>query len=47
MAAPDTVVPAGKTGLYMPRRSILMRIAEMRAWLFLIFLIVFFEIWSR
>lgn len=47
MAAPDTVVPAGKTGLYMPRRSILMRFAEMRAWLFLIFLIVFFEIWSR
>jgi ribose transport system permease protein len=47
MAAPETVVVAGKAGLYAPRRSILVRIAEMRAWLFLIFLIVFFEIWSR
>jgi ribose transport system permease protein len=47
MAAPETIVTAGKTGIYMPRRSILMRIAEMRAWLFLIILIVFFEIWSR
>jgi predicted ABC-type sugar transport system permease subunit len=28
-------------------KSILMRIAEMRAWVFLIFLICFFEIWAR
>src|ERR1700722_5088266 len=29
------------------RYPILMRIAELRAWLFLIVLIVFFEIWAR
>lgn len=29
------------------RKPLLMRIAEMRAWLFLILLIVFFEVWSR
>ena len=28
-------------------KSILMRIAELRAWVFLILLIVFFEVWSR
>ncbi len=28
-------------------KSILMRIAELRAWVFLFFLIVFFEVWSR
>jgi ribose transport system permease protein len=28
-------------------KSILVRIAELRAWLFLIFLTVFFEAWSR
>jgi predicted ABC-type sugar transport system permease subunit len=29
------------------RKSILLRIAELRAWLFLIILIVFFEVWAR
>ena len=29
------------------KKSILVRIAELRAWLFLIFLAVFFETWSR
>jgi predicted ABC-type sugar transport system permease subunit len=29
------------------RKSLLMRIAELRAWVFLILLVVFFEIWSR
>lgn len=28
-------------------KSILVRIAELRAWIFLIFLIIFFEIWAR
>ena len=28
-------------------KSILVRIAEMRAWLFLIFLAIFFEMWAR
>ena len=28
-------------------KSILIRIAELRAWLFLIFLAIFFETWSR
>jgi predicted ABC-type sugar transport system permease subunit len=28
-------------------KSILMRVAELRAWVFLFFLLVFFEIWSR
>lgn len=39
MAAPQLQVNAGK--------SILIRIAELRAWLFLILLIVFFESWAR
>ena len=30
-----------------PGKSILIRIAELRAWVFLILLIVFFEVWSR
>ena len=30
-----------------PGRSILMRIADLRAWLFLILLLVFFEVWAR
>ena len=29
------------------KKSILVRIAELRAWLFLIFLAIFFETWSR
>jgi ribose transport system permease protein len=48
MAAPETLtsasnVPATAGG----RRSIVMMIAELRAWLFLILLIIFFEAWSR
>lgn len=30
-----------------PGKSILLRVAELRAWVFLILLIVFFEVWSR
>jgi ribose transport system permease protein len=30
-----------------PARAFLVRIAEMRAWLFLVFLLIFFETWSR
>ncbi len=48
MAAPETLTSAGDdTPVASTRRSVLVRIAEMRAWLFLIFLIVFFEIWAR
>jgi predicted ABC-type sugar transport system permease subunit len=47
MAAPETLTSAGDTRVLAPRRSLVVRIAEMRAWLFLIFLIVFFEVWAR
>lgn len=48
MAAPETLTSAGDdTPVASTRRSVLVRIAEMRAWLFLVFLIVFFEIWAR
>jgi predicted ABC-type sugar transport system permease subunit len=30
-----------------PDKSFLMRVAEMRAWVFLFFLVVFFEVWAR
>ena len=48
MAAPETLTSAG-TAPVTPggRRSIIMLIAEMRAWLFLVLLIVFFEVWAR
>ena len=48
MAAPETLTSAG-TAPVTPggRRSIIMLIAEMRAWLFLALLIVFFEVWAR
>jgi predicted ABC-type sugar transport system permease subunit len=39
MAAAATSIPAGK--------PLLMRIAELRAWIFLLFLVAFFEIWAR
>ena len=32
---------------HSPARAILVRVAELRAWLFLIFLLIFFETWSR
>lgn len=35
------------TATVPPGRSILMRIADLRAWLFLILLLVFFETWAR
>jgi predicted ABC-type sugar transport system permease subunit len=38
-----TVTQAGQA----PGKSILMRIAELRAWVFLFLLVVFFEVWSR
>jgi predicted ABC-type sugar transport system permease subunit len=48
MAAPETLTSAGDDLPAAPtRRSLLVRIAEMRAWLFLIFLLVFFEVWAR
>jgi predicted ABC-type sugar transport system permease subunit len=48
MAAPETLTSAGNAPIAPTgRRSILLFIAEMRAWLFLVFLIVFFEIWAR
>src|SRR3982750_1345430 len=28
-------------------KSVLVRIAELRAWIFLVFLIIFFEVWAR
>jgi len=48
MAAPDTLSSAAT----MPvtpggRRSIIVLIAEMRAWLFLVLLIIVFEVWAR
>src|SRR5262245_14270377 len=48
MAAPDTLTSAA-TAPVAPsgRRSIIMLIAEMRAWLFLVLLIIVFEIWAR
>jgi predicted ABC-type sugar transport system permease subunit len=47
MAAPDTLTSAGNVPVSAGSRSILMRIADLRAWLFLLLLIVFFEAWSR
>src|SRR4051812_22001489 len=47
MAAPDTLTSAGSVPVTAGRRSIVMRIADLRAWLFLILLILFFESWSR
>ena len=47
MAAPDTLTSAGGSATTPSRRSILMRIAELRAWLFLLFLLIFFETWAR
>lgn len=48
MAAPDTLTSAGNVPVAAGgRRSIVMRIADLRAWLFLILLILFFESWSR
>ena len=44
-SADDTRMESSKSG--PTGRSILMRIAELRAWLFLAILIVFFESWSR
>jgi predicted ABC-type sugar transport system permease subunit len=38
-----TATPAAKA----PDKSFLMRIAEMRAWVFLFFLLVFFEVWAQ
>jgi ribose transport system permease protein len=47
MAAPEAVTSAGSSKSASTGRSILVRIAELRAWLFLAILIVFFEIWAR
>ncbi|HVT53252.1 MAG TPA: ABC transporter permease [Dongiaceae bacterium] len=47
MAAPEAVTSAGSPKSASTGRSILVRIAELRAWLFLAILIVFFEIWAR
>ncbi len=47
MAAPETLTAAGNAPITPTGRSILMRIAEMRAWLFLILLVIFFEVWAR
>jgi ribose transport system permease protein len=46
MTAPE-VITAGDAPAAPKRRSVLLRIAELRAWLFLIMLIVFFEVWAR
>ncbi len=35
------------TAIQTPRKSFLFRIAELRAWVFLILLVLFFEIWAR
>ena len=35
------------TAIQSPRKSLLFRIAELRAWVFLILLVLFFEIWAR
>jgi ribose transport system permease protein len=48
MAAPETLTSAGDgVPAASTRRSVLLWIAELRAWLFLILLILFFEIWAR
>ena len=47
MAAPETLTAAGSAPITPTGRSILMRIAEMRAWLFLVLLIIVFEVWAR
>jgi predicted ABC-type sugar transport system permease subunit len=47
MAAPETLTPAVNARGKVFGRSILMRIAELRAWLFLILLLIFFETWAR
>ncbi len=35
------------TAIQTPRKSLLFRIAELRAWVFLILLVLFFEVWAR
>lgn len=47
MAAPETLTPAMHARGKVVGRSLLMRIAELRAWLFLILLLIFFETWAR
>jgi ribose transport system permease protein len=47
MAAPEAVTSAGAAKTRSTGRAILVRIAELRAWLFLAILIAFFEIWSQ
>ena len=47
MAAPDTLTSAATAPVASGRRSIIMLIAEMRAWLFLVLLIIVFEVWAR
>src|SRR5437762_8337109 len=47
MAAPETLTSAGNLPVTAGGRSLLMMIANLRAWLFLILLIAFFEAWSR
>src|ERR1700753_1077959 len=47
MAAPETLAPAVGARGKVFGRSVLLRIAEMRAWLFLVLLLIFFETWAR
>ena len=47
MAAPETLTAAGSAPITPTGRSIIVRIAEMRAWLFLALLIILFEVWAR
>src|SRR5688500_7095281 len=47
MAAPEALTSTGSTATTPRGRMILLRIAEMRAWLFLVFLLIFFEVWAR
>jgi ribose transport system permease protein len=47
MAAPEAVTTTGEPKSGSLARSILVQIAELRAWLFLVILIIFFEVWSR
>jgi predicted ABC-type sugar transport system permease subunit len=47
MAAPETLTSAGNVPVAAGGRSVLMLIANLRAWLFLLLLIVFFETWAR
>jgi ribose transport system permease protein len=47
MAAPDTLTSAGAAPMSSGAHPIIMWIAEMRAWLFLALLVIFFEIWAR